>query len=77
MDLTIFIHAGLYMITCTVTDKIYITQTECLIYRLGRHANELVKNSHTDCSEMQKDFNTHGPESFRFSVLDVGNRLFK
>lgn len=22
---------------------------------------------------MQKDFNTYGPESFRFEMLDVGN----
>ena len=45
MDLTMAIGAGLYMITCSVSDKIYIGQTECLLYRLGRHANELVKNN--------------------------------
>lgn len=71
MDLTMAIGAGLYMITCSVSNKIYIGQTECVLYRVGRHANELVKNKHTDYPEMQNDFNTHGPESFRFQVLDV------
>lgn len=73
MDLTIAIGAGLYMITCMATNRFYIGQSDCLLYRLGRHGNDLFKNTHTDCPEMQKDFNTHGPQSFRFEALQVGN----
>lgn len=73
MDLTIAAGAGLYIITCLVTDKVYIGQSECVLFWLGRHANELKKNYHTDCHKMQEDFNQHGLESFRFETLDVGD----
>ena len=73
MDVSILIAAGLYMITCIVNNKIYIGQSENILLRLGRHADLLVKNRHTECPEMQNDFNQFGLNAFRFESLNTSD----
>ena len=63
---------GLYKITCTTNNKIYIGQSEeNVLKQLGEHADQLEKNKHIDCPTMQKDFKTYGKKSFKFEELEV------
>lgn len=62
--------ACVYSITNTVTKKLYIGSTICLVRkRWNTHKNHLRKNKHAN-SKLQNSWNKHGEESFEFKVLE-------
>lgn len=60
---------GIYSITCVSNNKIYIGSTRNYKKRCTNHKRELRKNSHHN-QHMQNAWNTHGSESFVFSLLE-------
>jgi hypothetical protein len=61
---------GLYAIVCSNSGKLYFGQSENVVQRLGSHYGQLVGNKH-ECKDLQKDWATHGEESFSFLSLSV------
>lgn len=66
-DLSCFAQPGIYIITCTRTNKFYIGQTTNILNRLGKHAVNLINNKH-ECKILQTDFNTYLTEFEEFRV---------
>lgn len=69
---------GLYKITNLVNDRFYIGSTYRFKQRWNEHARELKRGKQGNAA-LQADYNLHGPEAFRFEVLEVierkGDRL--
>ena len=61
--------AGVYKITNTKTDMIYIGQTAQFKKRQTDHKSRLRKKKHTNI-QLQEDYNTYGEEAFVFEVIE-------
>lgn len=68
LDVSFLYQPGLYKITCTKTNKLYIGETENVLARLVRHSEALEKNR-SGCLEMQKEYNMYGKKVFQFEML--------
>lgn len=60
---------GIYSITCTKTNCLYVGQSTDITTRWNQHIFKLIKKTHNH--NFQKDFDTYGLESFNLRVLEV------
>lgn len=67
-----FCKPGLYEIYCRKTKKSYFGHSENIMYRLGRHYNDLQAQKCDDSAELQKDWLKHGQNEFEFRTLEAG-----
>jgi hypothetical protein len=65
-------YPGLYEIYCCATNRSYFGQSENVLYRLGRHYNDLETNKNHEVPELQADWETYGRTSFEFRPLEIG-----
>lgn len=63
--------AGIYAITCTVNDKVYVGSTTNLYGRIGMHIRDLNKHRKFACKNLQVDWDLYGPDAFQAKVLAV------
>lgn len=70
-NLAMFIQPGLYAIKCLKNGRVYVGQSKNLLERLGKHSALLMRGL-SDSSELQDDWNLHGPLSFEMHVLATG-----
>lgn len=61
--------SGVYFLKNTISKKVYVGSTVDIERRFRKHKSELKKNKHR-CSEMLKDFNLYGFESFKLVILE-------
>ncbi len=61
---------GVYKITNTENNKVYIGSSNSIIYRWNQHIEKLIYNIHENY-KLQRDFNKYGISSFKFSVLEI------
>jgi len=62
--------AGIYTITNTVNNKVYIGETVNLGNRFSDHIDKLIKNQHCNKS-LQADFNSYNIQKFNFKVIYI------
>ena len=60
--------AGMYKITNTESEKIYIGVTSQIRQRWSNHKSHLKKRIHRNAA-MQEDYDNHGVNSFKFEIL--------
>ena len=60
---------GIYSITCTITNKVYIGKSINIKNRWHQHRYALRRNNH-DNSYLQNAWNTHGEKNFQFSIVE-------
>lgn len=61
-----------YMIKCTVNNKVYIGQTKNLESRIKNHKNRLSRDRH-ESEELQNDYNKYGSRCFKYRLLERCN----
>lgn len=61
-------HGGIYAITNTIDDRVYIGQSVCFAERLESHLRNLRRGKHANVG-LQADWLHHGEECFSFDVL--------
>lgn len=61
--------SGIYQIVNIINNKFYIGSAKNLYTRFSQHLRELNKNRHRN-SFLQRSWNKHGREAFRFEVLE-------
>lgn len=61
--------SGIYLITNTANEKVYIGQSSQLSVRWRQHKSDLKSNYHKN-KYLQADYNLHGLVSFEYSVLE-------
>jgi hypothetical protein len=61
--------AGIYLIECVPTGKVYIGQSKTVSTRLRRHQSDLIRGQHRN-SWLQFDYGAFGLESFTFRVFE-------
>lgn len=62
--------SGIYKITNTVNQKIYVGSSINLKKRFNTHINSLIKNTHHS-KTMQRAYNKYGKDSFIFEVVEL------
>jgi len=62
---------GLYRITCSVNDKVYIGEAKNLLDRMNQHFKNL-ENGLSDCYELQRDWYVYGKDCFTMQILLKG-----
>jgi group I intron endonuclease len=62
--------AGIYVITNTTDDKVYIGSSHDIAFRLGAHKRDLKRNIHRN-SHLQRAYNKFGSDYFQYGVLEV------
>lgn len=65
--------AGIYKITNTKTNKIYIGESVNVITRLATHFSDLDRDKHINL-EMQHDFDLYGNKSFEYELIEKTTR---
>lgn len=65
-------YPGLYEIYCCATNRSYFGQSENVLYRLGRHYNDLEISKNHEVPELQADWETYGRANFEFRPLEFG-----
>lgn len=73
VNLSDLFNPGLYKITCTINQKVYIGESSNLFSRLGRHTDNLENNPH-DCFELQRDFNQYPKNNFIIEALEIDSK---
>lgn len=68
-----FCKPGLYEIYCRKTKRSYFGHSENVMYRLGRHYNDLQAAECHETEELQKDWLEHGQNEFEFRILELGS----
>ena len=63
-------NSGIYKITCTATNKIYVGSAVNLSKRKNNHFHSLKKNKHEN-SYLQNSFNKYGESFFIFETLEI------
>jgi len=63
-------NSGIYKITCTATNKIYVGSAINLSKRKNNHFHSLKKNKHEN-SYLQNSFNKYGESFFIFETLEI------
>jgi len=61
--------SGIYKITNTVNQKIYVGSSVNIAKRFNAHKNSLIKNIHHS-KTMQRSWNKYGKDSFIFNVIE-------
>ncbi|TFW53165.1 hypothetical protein ES895_09980 [Bacillus sp. 007/AIA-02/001] len=62
--------AGIYMIQCTINNRIYIGQSRDLKARLSKHKRHLRDNKHEN-KALQAAWNTYQESCFEFTILET------
>ena len=62
--------SGIYLITCTANDLIYVGSSKDLRYRKSYHFSTLRGNCHHN-QHLQNAWNKYGEEAFTFEVLEL------
>lgn len=60
---------GIYKIVNIINNKIYVGKSTNIEIRWQRHKNDLRRNKH-DNIYLQRSYNTHGIDSFEFSIIE-------
>lgn len=63
-------HSGVYKITNSINDKIYVGSTKNMIYRYRSHLSSLSRGK-SGCRILQSAVIKHGLINFEFSVLEI------
>ncbi len=63
-------NSGIYKITCTATNKIYVGSAVNLSKRKNNHFHSLRNNKHENCY-LQNSFNKYGELFFIFETLEI------
>lgn len=63
---------GIYKITCSINNKIYIGSTNSFSERKYHHFHTLENNTHRN-TYLQRAYNKYGCECFEFSIIEVLN----
>jgi group I intron endonuclease len=63
-------NSGIYKITCTTTNKIYVGSAVNLSKRKNNHFHSLRNNKHEN-DYLQNSFNNYGESSFTFETLEL------
>lgn len=66
-----FCYPGLYEIYCDQTQCSYFGHSQNVMYRLGRHFNDLQATNH-EIHELQTDWLKYGRGAFCFRILECG-----
>lgn len=66
--------AGIYRIVNIVSGKEYIGQAENLQKRYREHTNDLAASRHRN-SHLQRSYNHHGSDAFRFEIVELVSDL--
>ena len=61
--------SGIYKITCTKNDKVYIGQSKCIGQRIGSHIGNLIYGKNINL-EFLNDFRIYGLDAFECDVLE-------
>lgn len=69
-----FCFPGIYEIFCTQTKRSYFGQSQNVLYRLGRHFNDLEVGRH-EVACLQNDWTRWGRDHFVFRVVEAGPTL--
>ena len=70
---------GIYKITCSENNRIYIGSAKNLLKRWLRHLNDLRNNKHVNI-HLQRTYDKYGENSFKFEIVencDVDNLLVR
>lgn len=65
----VFIMQGIYKITNTLTNGVYVGKSVFLERRFSEHMNSLSRGKHEN-PLLQNTYNKHGPEVFTFEVIE-------
>lgn len=66
---TLYKKSGIYSITNTITNQVYIGSSKCLGSRLKNHLYCLIKNKHVN-TYLQNSFNKYGKDLFVFNLVE-------
>nr|AIT94653.1 putative GIY-YIG homing endonuclease [Chlorosarcina brevispinosa] len=72
VNLLDFCNPPIYRIFCEATERSYFGHSENVLYRLGRHYNDLQTHKNHETRLLQADWDKYGREAFRFEVLECG-----
>lgn len=61
---------GIYKITNTTNNRIYIGSSKNVEYRFVQHLSQLMANTHHSY-KLQSDFNKYGISAFSFNILEI------
>lgn len=61
---------GIYKITCTKTNEVYIGQSVSIQRRFATHKRELKNNIHYN-QHLQRTYNKYGADSFTYEILEL------
>lgn len=61
--------SGIYKITCSINQKIYIGCASYIDQRKHYHLNKLAENKHTN-RKLQAAYNKYGKDNFIFEVIE-------
>ena len=71
-----FCYPGFYEIYCHTTQCSYFGESQNVLYRLGRHFNDLQQNIH-EIQELQNDWLRYGRQAFTFRIVESGDKWKK
>jgi hypothetical protein len=63
--------AGIYKITCNKNNKVYIGESMCLSMRFSSHKSDLKLPNRNTNSDLQKDWDLYGEQSFAFDIIEI------
>lgn len=62
-------NSGIYKITNSINNKIYVGQTYDLNYRWNRHKSDLNNNKHSN-NHLQSSWNKYGKDNFKYEIIE-------
>lgn len=64
--------SGIYCITNTIDDRIYIGSTNCFYKRFYEHSRDFCKNNHGN-QHLQNFVNKYGIDSIKYNILEIAD----
>lgn len=73
LNILYYCYPSLYEIYCHETHRSYFGHSKNVVYRLGRHFNDLEKQNH-EIRQLQDDWIHYGRKAFCFRPLEYGEQ---